>query len=138
MKKTISLLVLLVIGFTSCNGRITANQSLTESIEEFKINTAIESQTYIPEVYTEISNDTLLSNGFRVKTTTFTDMDHSIVRFVVKDSVTYKKYYRDVEGLVTVNFKNKCVFEKTINKGFVTGFQGETGLDTTLHSSILP
>lgn len=110
MKNTISLLVLLIIGFTSCDGRITANQSLTESIEEFKINTAIESQTYIPEVYTEISNDTLLSNGFRVKTTTFTDMDNSIVRSVVKDSVTYKEYYRDVEGLVTVTFKNKCAF----------------------------
>ena len=63
MKNLFALLLILIIGLTSCEGRKTQNQALAESINEFKKNTSLEVKNYIPEQYLERSIDTTLSNN---------------------------------------------------------------------------
>ena len=48
MKKILGLLVVLVVGFTSCEGRKTQSQALSEDIEDFKKNITIEVDVYHP------------------------------------------------------------------------------------------
>ena len=135
MKNTIGLLMLLVIGFTSCEGRKTSKQALTESVTKFKSNNTIISENYIPKVYREVSMDTVLSNGFRVFTKTFTNMKTNVINTVKKDSITEKILQRDIESLIIVEFKNQVVFEKTISKQFIVN--SSTNLKTDLTRSIL-
>jgi hypothetical protein len=120
MKTTLGLTLVLIIGITSCNGRKNSNLALAQSIEEFKTKNAIESVSYLPKNYREQSQDTTLSNGFKIKTRTFTNMNDSVVKSVIRDTITYKKLHREVNALVTIFFNDKQVFEKTITKDFLT------------------
>ena len=131
MKNTIGLLMLLVIGFTSCEGRKTSKQALSESVTKFKSNNTIISENYVPKVYREVSTDTILSNGFRV----FTNINNNVINTIKKDSITEKILHRDIESLIIVEFENKVVFEKTISKQFIVN--SLTNLKTNLTRSIL-
>ena len=53
----------MIIAFTSCEGRKTKNQALSEDIEEFKKTVTVEVPVYEPESYMEREIDTLLHNG---------------------------------------------------------------------------
>ena len=67
MKHLLGLLIIIILGFTSCEDRKTQSQALSESIQEFKKTVNFETNVYIPETYLEQEIDTLMSNGFRVK-----------------------------------------------------------------------
>ena len=135
MRNSIGLLLILIVGFTSCEGRKTSKSALTESIKEFKISNTIISEKYIPKTYIEVSVDTILSNGFRVITKTFTNMKSNVIRTVKKDSITKNELHRDIESLVTVEFKNQIIFEKTITKDFI--INSSNNLNVKLNTFIL-
>mgnify|MGYP001824065479 CR=1 FL=1 len=63
----------IVITFVSCDGRKTANQALSESIEEFLNTETIEFDFFLHETYVEREVDTIIINGYRVKIKTFID-----------------------------------------------------------------
>ena len=72
MRNLLGVLLILIIGFTSCEGRVTKNQALAEDIEEFKKTVSVQVDIHKPENYTERQVDTTLSNGFRVKIKVYT------------------------------------------------------------------
>ena len=116
MKKIFGLLLLLIIGFTSCEGRKTSRQALSESIEEFKKNVNLETHVYIPEAYIEHEVDSTLSNGFRVKIKTYSDMDNSVRFSKVKDTVNYQTHYRNFKFDIRVEKQGQLIYEETFDK----------------------
>jgi hypothetical protein len=116
MKHLLGLLVILVIGLTSCEGRKTSNQALSESIEEFRKNATIEVDVFIPETYVEKEVDTVLSNGYRVHIKTFTDFENSVRFSKIKDTINYQTHYRNYKFEISVSKNNKLIYNESFNK----------------------
>ncbi|SHH51246.1 hypothetical protein [Winogradskyella jejuensis] len=119
MKKILYIIPILIIAFTSCEGRKSHTKALSESIEAFKAKTTIEKVEYIPENYREIAIDTTLSNGFSIKIKTFTNMNNHITIEDAKDSLFLKKHYRTVNSHISITHQDHNIFEKTIDKSFL-------------------
>ncbi|WP_178988759.1 hypothetical protein [Winogradskyella schleiferi] len=115
MKHLLGLLLLLT-AFTSCEGRKTQRQALSESIEEFKKAVNIETIVYIPETYIEQDVDTLMSNGFRVKIKTYADMSNAVRFSNIKDTINYQTYYRNFKFDINVTKDDKVIYNKSFNK----------------------
>ncbi|WP_400079983.1 hypothetical protein [Winogradskyella sp. R77965] len=121
MRNLLGLLLILGIATTSCEGRKSQNQALAESIEAFKEATIFEKVMYTPETYHEVVIDTLLSNGFRVKIKTYSDMNNStLLEEFKKDTTIYKKFYREHLSDLEVYYNDSLVASKRINKSLFT------------------
>lgn len=116
MRKLVGLLLLLIIGFTSCEGRKTSQQALSESIEEFKKKVNLETHVYIPGDYMEHEVDSILSNGFRVKIKTYADMERSVRFSIIKDTVNYQTHYRNFKFDIRVEKEGQLIYEETFDK----------------------
>lgn len=120
MRKLLGLFIILIIGFTSCEGRKTQYQSLSEDIEEFKKLNVIEKVSYYPEDYTETVNDTILNNGYKIQVKYFSDMQKSIEKEYTKDDIKFRNYYREFNSEVSISFKSKTIFNQLIDKEFLS------------------
>ncbi|WP_179006364.1 hypothetical protein [Winogradskyella forsetii] len=123
MRHLLGLLLLLTIAFTSCEGRKTQRQALSESIEEFKKTVHFETKVYIPETYLEQEIDTLMSNGFRVKIKTYADMSNAVRFSKIKDTINYQMHYRNFKFDISVTKDHKVIYnesfdKKKVNKAF--------------------
>ncbi|MAB47917.1 MAG: hypothetical protein CMC05_04725 [Flavobacteriaceae bacterium] len=116
MRNILGLLLIIVLGFTSCEGRITKNQALAKDIEEFNKTVSVQIDVYKPENYTERQVDTTLNNGFRVKIKTYTDMDNSVLFTKIKDTINYQTYYRNFKFDILVEKNNKVIYNKSFDK----------------------
>lgn len=116
MKHLLGILFILLIGFTSCGDRKTQGQALAESIEEFKKTVNFETKVYIPETYTEREVDTLMSNGFRVKIKTYTDMTNAVHFSKIKDTINYQTYYRNFKFDISVTKDDKLIYNESFDK----------------------
>lgn len=109
--------VITLIAFTSCDGKDRAYKTNKEVLQEHKLlDTFSKNIKYIPEAYQEVKVDTLLTNGFKVNITYFTDMEHNVTDTVKLDTITNINNYRDHKATVTVAYNNKEVFNKTYDK----------------------
>lgn len=137
MKHVFGILVLLVICFTSCDNRKTAQQSLAESIEEFKKKVDFETNVYIPETYLEREVDTLLSNDFRVTIKTYSDMMNSVRFSKIKDTINHQTHYRNFKFDITVTRNKEVLYNESFNKQMVNDeFQFKANLphDSSLYN----
>ncbi len=116
MRNILGLLLIIVLAFTSCEGRITKNQALAKDIEEFNKTVSVQIDVYKPESFTERQVDTTLSNGFRVKIKAYTDMDNSVLFTKIKDTVNYQTYYRNFKFDILVEKNNKVIYNKSFDK----------------------
>ena len=118
MKKYIPFVVfILIVILSSCDGRDKATRTIQEDlIEKEVLDTFTEIIKYLPEEYTEVVTDTILSNGFQVRIKTSSDMNHSILNEVDENTIKYKYYYRDYIGQLDIYYNNTPVFSNQINK----------------------
>jgi len=116
MKHLLAILTLCSIALMSCEGRKTQQQALFESIEEFKKTVSFEKHVYIPESYMEQEVDTLMSNGFRVKIKTYTDMTNAVHFSKIKDTINYQTYYRNFKFDVSVTKDEQEIYNESFDK----------------------
>ncbi|MHA7843079.1 MAG: hypothetical protein ACX93I_07145 [Winogradskyella sp.] len=116
MRNLLGVLLILIVGFTSCEGRVTKNQALAEDIEEFKKTVNVQVEVYMPKNYVERKVDTTLSNGFRIKIKAYTDMDNSVLFTKIKDTINYQTYYRNFKFDILVEKDNKVIYNKSFDK----------------------
>lgn len=117
--KNILVLILVFVGFMSCDGRKSKSVALKESIEEFKDSIVnIEVIKYFPETYAENVTDSILSKGFRVKIKTYTDMQNSYLNEFEHDSILNKHFYRNYIAEVTISRHQHEIFKKSIDNNF--------------------
>lgn len=118
--KNLLLLTFIILSILSCNGNKTKSDTLKASVEKFKDSLGtLENITYFPETYSETETDTILSNGFRVKIKTFTDMKHSVLNTFKQDSIVYKHYYRELASQIVIKKNYAKATEFFIDKDFI-------------------
>lgn len=116
MKYFTLLLFLIITAFVSCVGRDRAQNSDKDNVVNSKLSDSFFEKTeYIPEIYTQIDVDTLLSNGFRVKIMVYSDMESSYLNKFQLDSIKYKHYYRYFNADIKVIKNKNEIYSNTIN-----------------------
>ena len=126
MKKLIFLLALIGVVSISCDGR---DRVYKTDFNVLKAKSISENITYIPEGYTEVVTDTMLSNGFRIKMKTYTDMEQSVLNEFKQDTINYKQYYREFVSEVTITKNSKEIFSHLIDKQFLYKLKNDLQLD---------
>lgn len=116
MKQLILILLIIGIGFFSCEDRKTQNQALSESIEEFKKTVNFETNVYIPETYIEQEVDTIMSNGFRVKVKTYSDLSNAVRFSKIKDTINYQTHYRNFKFDISIYKNDKEIYNESFDK----------------------
>lgn len=104
----------------SCDGRDRIHKSSQQVLTENKLIDSFSEHTeYIPEQYAEIETDTILSNGFRVKIKSYTDMKNSVVNIFKVDTITHKEYHRAVVNEIKVYKNDKLIFNQRLSQQFL-------------------
>ena len=116
MKHLLGLLIIITISVTSCEGRKTKSQALSESIQKFNKTVNFETNTFIPETYLEQEVDTLMSNGYRVKIKTYADMSNAVQFSKIKDTINQQTHYRNFKFDVTVLKDDKQIYNESFDK----------------------
>jgi len=117
MKNLLIFIFIILTVFISCDGRHRNYQTNEEVLKEHKLfDSFSEHIKYIPESYSEVITDTILSNGFQVKVALYTDMDTNYLNEFTKDSINYKNYYRSIKSAVTISKNKKEIVSKLITK----------------------
>ncbi len=131
MRNILVVLLVLVLGFTSCEGRKSQNQALSESINEFKKSASLEVDVYVPETFLEHEVDTTLSNGYHVKIKTYTDEENNVLFSKIKDTINYQTYYRNYKFDISVIKEGKLIYSEVFDKQKVNkNFNFKTDLST--------
>lgn len=112
------ILILIIITFIGCDGRHRAHMSNEAVLREANLFQSFsEELKYIPEQPTEIVTDTLLSNGFHIKTTYHT-IENSFVSKKAnnKNETTTNTYHHNFEVQFQIHKSNFLIREGIINK----------------------
>ncbi len=117
MKFSSLITILLIICFTSCDGRDRANKSNKENLVESKLSYPFfESITYIPKQYIETITDTILSSGLRVNIKYYSLLNKTVTfEHTVNKNQIVKECYRQFESQITVFKKDKLLFTEILN-----------------------
>ncbi len=117
--KKLALLFLLIIISLSCDGRQDKAEALKLSVEKFKDTLKpMEITKYIPEVYSEIKTDSILSNGFSIHVKTYANMNESVSKKYKVDTITHIDIHRNWISEVKIKKDNTLIFNEIIDKEF--------------------
>ncbi|GAA4808830.1 hypothetical protein [Litoribaculum gwangyangense] len=114
------ILLLLAISIFGCHNNKTKQDTLNESISKF-VNSLkpVEIVEFIPKEYTQVISDTILSNGFRVKIKSYTNMEKSVHKTIINDNyINQNNNYRDWISEVKIEKDGKLIWSETINDDF--------------------
>ena len=113
------LIFVVVISFTvlSCDGRDKRYKSNREILQEQNLLESFsKSIRYIPEAYIKTSNDTILSNGYRVKIESYTDMENSYLKTSFKNNIQHINYYRQIKSIIKISKQNIDILTMPVTK----------------------
>lgn len=130
--------IILLISFAiiNCDGRSKIYKSNQEILKEHQLYKEFsEHISYIPESYLETTTDTILSNGYKIKITSYTDMNNSLLNSYTKDSIHHKNYYRNINTHITIIKNNQEILSKLIDKD--TMIESDKSLEKRIHNKIV-
>jgi len=118
--KHLLLLTFIIISIVSCHGNKTKQDTLKESVQKFKDSLGtLEVESFIPETYSEVKTDTILSNGISISIKTYTDMNRFVTfKYQVDKTLTHIDKFRDWISVVTIKKDNVLIFDKTLDANF--------------------
>ncbi|GGG49849.1 hypothetical protein [Bizionia arctica] len=133
MSKFILLLVFIGIVSVSCDGRDRVYNNNSAVLKENKLlDSFSESITYIPETYTEVVTDTILSNGFHIKMKTYSSMEKSVLNEFKQDTINHKEYYREFISEVIITKNSIEIFNKKVDKQFFETIKNDLQLNNSI------
>lgn len=125
--------LILIISLASCDGRDRVYKNNTDILKENKLlDSFSESITYIPETYTEIVTDTILSNGFQIRMKTYSNMEHSVLNKFEENSIKHLVFYREFESEVIITKDSKEIFNEKVDKHFFEKTQNDLQLNNAI------
>ena len=120
MKNILFLLIIFSLALVGCNGKDRVHKTNTEVLKEHKLlDSFSEKVEYIPETYTEINTDTILSNGFSIKIKGFVDMENAVLFEFKENGINYKHYFRKLINIIEIYNKEKLIFKETLTDIFL-------------------
>ena len=115
MNRLLFFILISALALTSCDGRQRKYKTNAEVLKENKLlKSFTEKIKFVPETYTEIITDTILSNGFEVKIT-YHSLESDFVLETIKsknDSRT-RIHHKNFEAQLQV-FKNNTIINKSL------------------------
>jgi len=111
--------MIFLISFTliSCDGRSEIYKSNQEILKAHRLYESFSERiNYIPEFYLETTTDTILSNGYKIKIKSYTDMNNSLLNTYTKENIQHKNYYRNINTNITIIKNNQEILSKLITK----------------------
>lgn len=130
MKKLIYLFLIVSVAFISCDGRDRKHKTDTPNTNGNKnLDSYSESIYFHPEEYSEVTTDTILTNGFQIKIKTVTDMNNAVLQQKDKDSLKYKHYFRKLVSHVSITKGSKEIFNNPVDASFLKHFDEINDLD---------
>ena len=125
MNRLFILFFILITTLASCDGR---NRKYKTNAEVLKENKLLESFTqeikFVPEAYTEIKTDTILSSGFEVKINYHSlERDFVLETSKLKNDSTTRIHYKNFEAQLLVLKNNTIINRSLINKKFFYEFE---------------
>ncbi|MDO5971492.1 hypothetical protein Q4Q35_16925 [Flavivirga aquimarina] len=117
-----------VVMLSSCDGRDRKYKTNAEVLKENKLLEAFtEEIKFVPETYTEIKTDTLLSNGFEVKIIYHSLEDNFVLetRKSKNDSLV-KIHHKNFEAQLLISKNNTVISKGLINKKLFYEFESAT------------
>ncbi|WP_042243965.1 hypothetical protein [Jejuia pallidilutea] len=125
MKHLLLLLCIGCVAILSCDGRMSKKEALKESIETFRnAKHAVKTNKIFPETYAEVENDTILSNGYRVKIKNFTNMN-KFIDHTTSNLFDETLKFRRIDSEITVYKNDKLIYRNIINNAFSEYHIGE-------------
>lgn len=116
MKNILIVLILMSVGFASCDERKSKSVALKESIEAFDQNQSNpETISYYPKEYTEVVTDTLISNVLKIHIKNYSIGDETILLSSNKKSPKKKTYHRVFQSEIVVSTPSKTIFSAWIS-----------------------
>ncbi len=117
MKNILLVLIIVSIGFVSCDGRKSKSVSLKESIKEFKERQSeVEIINYYPDEYVEVVTDTIISNNVKVHIKNYSLSNESVLMSVNEHSTSKnQKQHRVFESDIVVSTPTKEIFNAHIS-----------------------
>ena len=119
MNKLLFLLFIFALTVISCDGR---NRKYKTSVEVLKENKLLDSFSeqikFTPEAYAEVLTDTILSNGYRIKIKTFSDMSKSFLNEYEVSTIRHKHYFRKFISQVYIEKDNVVIFNTILDNAF--------------------
>lgn len=113
------LLLLVIMTLVACDGRHRKYKTNVEVLREHNMLDAfLEKAKFIPEQYTEITTDTILSNGINIKIQYHSVADKYILGVSQPSHDTTKIYYQNFEAQLKVSKDNTIILNKTIDKSY--------------------
>ncbi|AUP77211.1 hypothetical protein [Flavivirga eckloniae] len=118
MKKLAVLMFLSIITLISCDGRDRKYKTNTEVLKENKLLKSFkEAIKFVPETYTEIKSDTILSNGFKIKINYYSvENDFVLETKKSKNDSLIKIHHKNFEAQLLVFKNNTIINQSLINK----------------------
>ncbi len=136
MKYLIFILFFISMTIISCDGRSKLYKSNQEILKEHGLyDTFSERINYIPESYLETTTDTILSNGYRIKIKSFTDMNNSFLNAYAENTIQHKDYYRNINTYITIIKNNEEILSKLINKDSFIEY--DKSLEKSIHNKTI-
>lgn len=130
MSKLLFFILILAMTLASCDG---SHRKYKTNAEVLKENKLLESFTeeikFVPEAYTEIKTDTILSSGFEVKIT-YHSLENDFVLETIKsknDSIT-RMHHKNFEAQLLVLKNNTLINKSLISKKLFYEFESATFL----------
>ncbi|CAH8286267.1 hypothetical protein EV196_106240 [Mariniflexile fucanivorans] len=122
--KNLILFCVIIFGLMSCNGGKTKKDTLKTSVEKFKDSIGVlEIEAFIPEEYSEVKTDTILSNGFSIRIKTYTDMNRFVTcQYKIDETLTHIDKFRDWISEVTIKKNDVVIFDKTLDANFFLAY----------------
>jgi hypothetical protein len=117
MKNILILLILVCLGFVSCDGRKSKSEALKSSIEEFnKKQSEVSIVTYYPKDYVEVITDTLISNNLKVYIKNYSLLNQSLLISLDNEAVPKsKKEHRVFASDIVVSTPSKEILNTHIS-----------------------
>ncbi|TGV01134.1 hypothetical protein [Flavivirga rizhaonensis] len=117
-----------IITLTSCNGRERKYKTNAEVLKENKLlEFFTEEIKFVPETYTEIKTDTILSNGFKIKMS-YHSLENDFVlesRKLKNDSIA-KIHHKNFEAQLLVSKDNVIINKSLISKRLFYEFENSS------------
>lgn len=134
--KHLIFIILISFAIISCDGRSKIYKSNQEILKEHGLYEAFSKHTnYIPESYLETTTDTILSNGYKIKIKSYTDMNNSLLNSYTKNNIQHKNYYRNINTQITIVKNNEEILSKLINKETIIEF--DKSLEKRIHNKTI-
>jgi hypothetical protein len=138
MSKLLFIIFIITTTLASCDGRERAYKSNKEVLRESNLLQSFSEQIkFIPEHYTEIKTDTILSNNFQVKIKYHSlEKDTILKTYRSKNDILIQHFYKNFEAQIEILKDDKIIVHDIIDKRLFSRYENDLFWSKSIMQSV--